>query len=210
MTEPKVFKRTGATQGLVHKQSGLTFDPKRDLSYCISVIIGNSVIMTQNQLEHTDQATPENMEILDTIANMFASMYRDSRQKIKAWVKGFKQLYRYVQTTEGAPEVYASFCMYAVLNMYAYLFTSVQMATNAATAIDTQDFTREFLTASLSVIGKDKAEEYMKDFAQVSAILAVPPMEFIAVESKDYMKEIRMFQKEQRELLEKQFKKRNN
>lgn len=209
MTEPKVFKRNGATQGLIHKESGLTFDPKRDLSYCISVIIGNAVIMAQNQLENNGDDTPENMEILDTISNMFASMYRDSRQKIKAWIKGFEQLYRYVQKTEGAPEIYASFCMYAVLNMYAYLFTSVQTATNTACSIDTQDFTKEFLTASLSVIGDEKAKEYMRDFAQVSSILATPPIEFIATESKDYMKDIRTFQKEQREALNKQFKKKS-
>lgn len=198
VVEPKVFKRRGAAQGIVNKETGMNYDPKRDISHALPLIMQNSIIMTQNQLTETEQATPENMEILDTFAHMFAGMYLDSRQQLNAWIKGFNQLYEYINETDNAENIYASLCMYMVLNLYSYLFTSVQMATQTGNTFTTQDFTLNFLVSSLSAMGQDKANAYMQDLASVSGIMKVPPVDFLAAVPENYIKEIKEFHKEQR------------
>ena len=195
MTEPRTFRRSGATG--FKTPGGYYFHPARDISNCLGMIVNNAVIMENNRLEEEEKDTEENIETLHTITGMLTGMYEDSQKDVGAWITGFGELYDYLGDDPEKREIYGSLCSFIVLNIYSFLFTSQHTAINSGESLNNVDFSQNYLTGLLSLMDDDKRRDMMKEFNKLSSF-PVPPAEILQEMSEGYLENIKKYQEQKK------------
>jgi hypothetical protein len=190
MNNPKVFKSSGGTGGIKSTATGMGYSLVRDISNALPAILGNAVILTQKRLGDNET----DLEILDTLVQFLMRMYVDARQEISGWIGGFEELYDYIEDPRHA-SIYAQLCTNMVLNIYAFLFTSVNNALESADSLEREDDARLFLTACMSTMRSKDRRKLFKELGRT----AFPNLPVdLAYEPRRYLEEIRKYQDEVR------------
>lgn len=190
MRDRKIFKRKGQASGLLSNRTGMPYDPIRDISNALPLILTNSIIMTQNQIESEGVEVESRVDALDTLAEVLGKMYVDARKELHSWIRGFSELYESLKKDENMYYVYASLCMYINLNIFAFLFTSWQTGLETGDSLEYDDYVKTYLTGCLAVMGKKEADDFIKTYPILSSSAPLPPIHVLTSEASKYMADI--------------------
>jgi len=83
-----------------------------------------AVINLQARYENS----PEHLEALDTIAQMFVVLQVEALQEQAAAISNFNKLYEYLGQSQAGAEVYRDFCMMFVQTFWCYMFATPALA----------------------------------------------------------------------------------
>jgi hypothetical protein len=99
-------------------------NPLRDVGKCAEMFVRQAVVNLQAQYRES----PERLEALDTIAQMFVVLQIEALQEQSAAVGNFNKLYGYIKESPLRQEVYTAFCMLFVQTFFCYMFATPALA----------------------------------------------------------------------------------
>ena len=187
-TEPKVMNYEGHGWGIISKDRKMAFNHYRDLSNCMGHIMDNAVAMTMN----INTKDPSWVTHLDFFSKTLCEMYGASRIQLDGWITGFREIEKYIDNNKGASTVYATLCQFVVINMYAYLFTSVNLALNGGNSFGEELNALNFLMAAAMATrkGEKHLKKYLKEVSGTAPLISREVTKQISHESGIYFDKV--------------------
>ena len=177
----------------------------RDLGQCWHLIVSEAVSSTQAIIleEKKKDVKEAKMEALDTITKMLLAIYADSIKNSLDGITKFGELYRYLEDTKGAKEVYATISGFVVQTFFTYMFTSMEMAIGLPQSLDEEVFDYSSVMNILGLLKTKTRKIVMKELMEAGSMPTAIDYSKLLKATEPFLEVIREDQQRQYEQIRK-------